>query len=319
MLNLDASMAVRYENAVQSYTATCVVPFTGTPVTVTIPAGTYVSYQSQEIADARALAVAREQAEAALVCVFTYFNTVQQYTANCSPPLVGTPVTVIIAAGTYTSFTSQAIANALALAAATSQAEADLVCAFGNTVQQYTASCSFPLVGAQVTTVVPAGTYTSFISQAIANAAALAAATSQAESELLCGPPFFRDIPTLTVALTSGSYNETVVDGGAFGPDSGSLTVALTSGSYAEVVVNGGQVGPDNGSLTVALTNGSYNLVVVDGGQFGPGGAFGPDSGSLTVALTGGSYNFVLVDGGSFNLDSTTLSVSLTSGSYVLA
>jgi len=66
---LNDDSVVRYENTVQSYTASCVPPLTGTPVTVTIPAGTYASYQSQAIANGQALAVATQQAEAALECV----------------------------------------------------------------------------------------------------------------------------------------------------------------------------------------------------------------------------------------------------------
>lgn len=66
---LNDDTATRYENTEQSYTATCPEGTTGTPVEVVIPAGEFVSYQSQAIADAQALAQATEQAEAALVCV----------------------------------------------------------------------------------------------------------------------------------------------------------------------------------------------------------------------------------------------------------
>ena len=68
VLNLDASTEVKYESVEKSFVATCPFGTIGTPVSVTIPAGTYVSYQSQEIADKRAQAVAKEQAEANLSC-----------------------------------------------------------------------------------------------------------------------------------------------------------------------------------------------------------------------------------------------------------
>jgi len=55
-------------NTEQSFTAECEECFMGEPVTVTIPAGAYVSPTSQEAANALALAAATEQAEAELEC-----------------------------------------------------------------------------------------------------------------------------------------------------------------------------------------------------------------------------------------------------------
>jgi len=59
------------------------------------------------------------------------------------------------------------------------------VLVFGNTPQSFTASCTLPGFPS-VTVTIPANTYSSFISQADANAKALAAATAQAESQLIC-------------------------------------------------------------------------------------------------------------------------------------
>lgn len=56
---------------------------------------------------------------------------------------------------------------------------------FGNEPQSFTAECALPGFPA-VTVTIPANTYTSFVSQADANAKALAAAELQAESELVC-------------------------------------------------------------------------------------------------------------------------------------
>lgn len=63
--------------------------------------------------------------------VLVYGNTPQTYTANCDLP--GFPsVTVTILANTYQSFVSQADANAKALAAATAEAIAQLVCCYSD-------------------------------------------------------------------------------------------------------------------------------------------------------------------------------------------
>jgi hypothetical protein len=82
---LNDDEATRFENSEQSYTATCPEGTMGEPVEVIIPAGTYVSYQSQEIADAQALAKATEEAEAALECgpIATEWRKV----LDSSPPL----------------------------------------------------------------------------------------------------------------------------------------------------------------------------------------------------------------------------------------
>lgn len=60
--------STKYFSTEQSFTATCSMPLSGTPVLVTIAAGEYISYQSQTIANEQALNAATEQANAALVC-----------------------------------------------------------------------------------------------------------------------------------------------------------------------------------------------------------------------------------------------------------
>lgn len=59
------------------------------------------------------------------------------------------------------------------------------VLVYGNEPQSYTASCTLPGFPS-VTVTIPANTYQSFVSQADANAKALAAATEQAISQLVC-------------------------------------------------------------------------------------------------------------------------------------
>jgi hypothetical protein len=60
--------ATTFTNTQQSYTATCPSGTTGTAVTKTIPAGTVTSSVSQADADAKALNMAQQQAQAAIVC-----------------------------------------------------------------------------------------------------------------------------------------------------------------------------------------------------------------------------------------------------------
>lgn len=116
-------------------------------------------------------------------------NTEQTFEATCGldgfgNQKYGTPVSVTVAAGTYRGDTLAA-ANALALAAATAQAQAALVCHWENAAQ--TANCSVGFVGSPVTIAAHTHAYDSSVSQAAANAAALAAATSA----LSCVPDVF--------------------------------------------------------------------------------------------------------------------------------
>lgn len=85
---------------------------------------------SQADADRKAYWAAYNEAEQRCRnCVETvYINTQQRYTAACPDGSIGESVTVTIAAGTYSSTISQTDADAQALAAATSQAIAQLSC-----------------------------------------------------------------------------------------------------------------------------------------------------------------------------------------------
>jgi len=184
-----------FANTEQSWSGSCPGGLGGGYwVTITIPAHTISSNESASDASQDALAEAQAQVAAliAVHCVPTYLSTVQSYTATCTPPLVGTPITVTNAAGTHSSTVSQAAANAASLAAATTAANALLVCGSGysNTDQSYTAVCQVIYgpnwIGSNSTVVVPAGTFFSLVSQADANAQALASATSQAIAGLSC-------------------------------------------------------------------------------------------------------------------------------------
>lgn len=108
-------------NAQQSFVASCPSGFTGEPVTVTVPAETVPSVLSQADADAMALAIAQDEAESEIQCAGLYFNTEQTATVACP---FGPDKQASVPAGTYSSTTDQATANAIAYAAATAQAQA---------------------------------------------------------------------------------------------------------------------------------------------------------------------------------------------------
>lgn len=120
----------------------------------------------------------------------TYWNTLQSYTAYCPVGSTGDPVTRSIEANTYSSTESQAAADALALAAAQAAAEAARVCTgvWWNTEQSFTAACDIGYSGGPLTVTIPAGTYTSLVSQDDADNTAYLAAKSQAEAALVCVP-----------------------------------------------------------------------------------------------------------------------------------
>jgi hypothetical protein len=173
------------------------VPCDG-PVTAsfTVPANAYCAasqVQADKLAYAYAIQQATASAQAELDCI--YGNEEQSYTATCPGTLgdgvvipagaaIGNPVTITVSAGTYTA-TTQAESNALALADATSQANAALECFWTNTPQTAEYCCEFiPDRCAEAT--VPFNTYNSSISQNDADTLAYADALLQAEASIDC-------------------------------------------------------------------------------------------------------------------------------------
>ena len=161
-----AALNCYYVNTAQ--TASCGAGSVTAPVTVA--AGTFTSVVSVEAANEAALAAAQSQ----LVCA--WLNASQ--TANCGAGAtvgLGNPSTV--AAGSVTSTISQADADEQALAIATSL----LVCSYPNT-QQGPITCPVDSGGVAANTgasnpiTIAAGTFTSSINQADANAQAVLAA-----------------------------------------------------------------------------------------------------------------------------------------------
>jgi hypothetical protein len=185
MLNCIGNVA-QFTNDAQSATAACqgeegAPPPDGSPVTKTVPAGTVTSTVSKTDANQQALALAQQQAAAALVC--TFWNRAKSYTATCPQGQSGTPVTKQVAAHTFNSSISQSDADQQALQSATNAAIAAIVCsgggAFHNTSQVATKTGQCPIrpfgttVFGAATVRISAGAFSSNISQADANQQAL--------------------------------------------------------------------------------------------------------------------------------------------------
>ena len=156
-----------------------------------------------------------------------YYNEAQSFTANCPAGQSGAPVTVTIAAGQVGSALSVADANATALARAQANATGLLSCStapttYFNTAQTYTASCpgasgdTPAAIGNSVTVIIPTGQFSSTVSQAAADAAALAAAENSANAQLVC--TFYNAPQTFEAQCPSGTTG------------SNSVTVAAADG-----------------------------------------------------------------------------------------
>lgn len=206
---LDASAGGGlFYNTEQSFTANCGSGQSGTPVTSTIPAGAVSSALSVADANAQALAQAQADAQSKLVCTDSpseYLNTVQTYTASCPTGATGNSVTVTTPAGYFKSTVSQAYADAAALADATEKANAQLSCLFYNVEQTATASCPSGSTGDDASATVAAGQFTSTISQADADAKALAEAQNQANAALSCSGDTFLVFNTVQTAQIQGN------------------------------------------------------------------------------------------------------------------
>lgn len=180
-----------YYNDEQTATVFCPVTGVGTPSSSTVPAGTYCSDVSKQLANEDALAAAIAAADAALVCLFG--NTQQTATVTCAAPPYGPPSVAVIEANTYTSNISVVDADVTAAAAALAAATAGLVCYTYQNAEQTSATpdCEAAF-GPQYSgpaidpVVVPAGQYFSNVSQLDADTQAAAAADAEYLTRLLC-------------------------------------------------------------------------------------------------------------------------------------
>lgn len=197
-----------------------------------------------------------------------FYNTIQSFTASCPAGAVGDPVTIQIAAGLVASAVSQADADAKAQAQAQTQAIAQLNCqtpptTFLNAAQSFTAVCSGNGIapnpdGVPQTVNIPAGIYQSTISQADADAQALAAAQQQAQTLLSC--TFYNSAQTFTANCPDGQSGTPVTKAVAAHTFSSTLsqsdadTQAINSAmsqANAALVCNGNPAGFNNTAQSV--------------------------------------------------------------------
>jgi len=185
-----------YGNQQLSYTATCPPGFAGVPVTITIPANTIKSTVSVTDANAQALAYARQEAEARLMCSAletVYWNVQQVATVYCAAGFTGS-ATSVVPEHTFWAET-QEDADALAYNAALADAQSKLVCnevppeEFCNEEATASVPCPDLTSGGFATVTIPAGQYCAS-TQEDADALAQAAAEEAAENLLstLCPP-----------------------------------------------------------------------------------------------------------------------------------
>lgn len=209
-----SSPGTLYYNQEQSATASCPSGQIGDPITQVIPANSVASQKS--VADANAIAQkqAVDQANARLICTtapVTYWNTAQTAIATCAqtqgaPIPDGDPVTRTIPAHSFSSTTSQAATDALAMAEAERLANLGLSCIWWNAAQPYTASCPEGSTGSDVTVTTPEHTNSSSVSQADADATALAAAKLAAEDGLVCtgSPTIYKNTEQIVQEILHG-------------------------------------------------------------------------------------------------------------------
>lgn len=236
-----ARVTTLYYNDEQTVTVSCPEGQTGNPVTVTIPAGTVGSALSKEDANQQAQTQAENQAQAMLSCSETpalfYNDQDVTYTLPCTqeadaPLVTGTPVTVTVPRGTISGAT-QAAANQNALVQAQAQAAQQIIghCTYWNREQSYTAICAGD-ESIRVTKTVTERTYSSTLSQADADAKALADATNQANValQLVCGgTTYWNTVQTIHqrgIYVNPYTHQQCVVE----------MTVTVTAHEYSSQV-----------------------------------------------------------------------------------
>ncbi|MDN3588035.1 DUF5977 domain-containing protein [Pedobacter aquatilis] len=240
--NLNAGCSYIYYSVAQSgnFSRTNCAPG-GTPgsVNYSIPAGSYTSTVSQEDANTQAanalFAGGPAYANANAGCTFYNVAIGGEYQkTDCDEGGVGSFVPYSIAAGTYSSTISQADADNQAGDALHVQgpanARANGTCTYYNNEQRanFTRDCGPGGVGSTVSYVINAGTYTSNISIADANAKALAAVYAggqdYAQANGTC---------TYSNAAQSADFTRNNCPSGAL---SGSITYTIAAGSYTSTI-----------------------------------------------------------------------------------
>lgn len=184
-----------------------------------------------------------------------FYNHEQSFSSSCAeiagPNHDASVYTTTIAAGARSSETSQAAADYLAY----NEAKANTIAVLASTcvafyfsaALSYTAECTMPLVGAKVTVTYAAGEYKSYVSQADADATALAMATTVANSSLVCASGFYNVSQTIIV------YCEDVYGHGWYGTDS---LVTVPAGAYSgasQIIADTDAINAGTAQATAAL------------------------------------------------------------------
>lgn len=215
-----------------------------------------------------------------------FYNEAQTATAACQDG--SHPVSVTIPAGAVTSTISVADANQKAKSQAQSQANAQLNCpsppaqTFKNTEQKFTANCASdgshpPPDGAPVTVIVPAGTFTSDISQADADNQALAQAQFQAGNQIKGHCTWWNAEQTVTLTCPtdsnitasytvpvhsiSSTVNQDDADAKALAAANSQATTALNAVCLAAGVFWNT---PQSGQVRWTCPTGNFPVVLID-------------------------------------------------------
>lgn len=187
-----------YYSAAVTSTKVCPTGSRTATITVTLPYGSAFSPDSQEDADLLAQQMADNTTTALRALspcapvptvplpgstADPFWNTEQSVTLSCDG---GTPeATVVVLAHSF-SASSQVDADALAVADATAQCWALLNCVWTSTEQIANSSCPTGSTGLATTYTMVAGSFFSHVSQADADAQALAAAQAVSDGLLEC-------------------------------------------------------------------------------------------------------------------------------------
>ncbi|TKC02812.1 DUF5977 domain-containing protein [Pedobacter frigoris] len=222
-----------------------------------------------------------------------YWNAAVSDTArrnNCSSGYTGSIVTYTVPANTYSSTHNQSAANALAYAQvqankqayANSNGSCSIVYYSAEAYQNYDKTgCSSPNKATRVSYIVPAGKYTSIISQADANSqatndistngATYGAANAQCLSTTNCKQVTLKNMSGSGVTFTIEFISSTGIRTREVFPASGTKTFYLPNGGYGAAVTIGG-TGSDellmkiNGSATSWFNNTTNGVGVVSPG-----------------------------------------------------
>lgn len=205
----------------------CELGGTGSVVHFQKPAGTYVSYSSQVHADQLADEAGQANANANGTCTFSSVAISTNYTKNdCTTGGIGSTMLVEKPAGSYTSTISQADADLQAQNAAQEYANTNGTCTYSSAAinANYPRSnCAAGGVGSTIPVAIPAGSYTSMISQADADQQAQNAAQSYANTNGIC-------------TYSSAAINANYIKNNCTSGMGSTIPVTIPAGTYTSLI-----------------------------------------------------------------------------------